>query len=80
MMTATAIAPARKFTAGNPGLCGRPIQPGSATLETWIMMKMTIMPAMIGARRKRANKPIALKPRTGKLNTHQIRAATKKEP
>ena len=60
--TATASAPQRKLTAGKPGLCGRPIQPGSATFDTWIMMKITIMPAMIGARRKRENRPITLKP------------------
>ena len=80
MITATASAPVRKFTNGNPGLCGRPIQPGSATLETWIMMNTTIMPAMIGARRKRDSRPMTLKPLIGTDSAHQISAATKNEP
>src|ERR1700733_8065286 len=71
MMTATPRAPVRSWPAGKPGLCGRPIQPGRATFETWIMMKMTIMPAMMGECRKRENNPITLKPATGTVSTHQ---------
>ena len=72
--------PARKLTSGKPGLSVRPIQPGNATIETWIMMKTTIMPAIIGARRKRDSAPITLKPRTGTVSRHQINEATKNEP
>jgi hypothetical protein len=80
MSTATASAPVRKFTAGKPGLCGNPIQPGRATFDTWIMMKTTIMPAMIGARRNREINPMTLIPRIGTVSIHQIRAATKNDP
>ena len=44
------------------------------------MMKITIIPAMIGARRKRDKRPIMLTPRTGTVSTHQISAAMKNEP
>ena len=44
------------------------------------MMKMTIMPAMSGARRKREKKPMTLKPAIGTVSAHQIKAATKNEP
>jgi hypothetical protein len=44
------------------------------------MMKMTIMPAMIGARRKRDDRPTMLTPYIGTVSTHQISAATKNEP
>ena len=43
-------------------------------------MNTTIMPAMIGARRNRENRPMTLKPYTGTVSTHQIKAATKNEP
>ena len=78
--TATPIAPVRIFTQGKPGLEGTPIQFGRATLATWIIVSMTMIPEMMGARKKRANKPIKLNRRMGTLNAHQISEATKKDP
>ena len=50
------------------GLVGWPIQFGKATLAIWIMISMTIMPEMIGTRRKRAKMLMTLQPRIGRLN------------
>jgi hypothetical protein len=39
-----------------------------------------MIPDMIGARKKRANKPMKLNRRMGTLKKHQINEATKNDP
>ena len=73
-------APARRLTSGKPGLWRRPIQFGNATLAICTMISTTIMPEMIGARMKRANRPMMLKPLIETVSPHQIRLATSSEP
>jgi hypothetical protein len=80
MTSATATVPARIFITGNPELEGEPIQFGNATFEIWIMTSITIIPEIIGARRKRTNRPMKPSRRTGSVSAHQIKEATKKDP
>ena len=72
--------PAKRLISGKPGLSARPIQFGNATFAICTMISTTIMPEMIGARMKRANRPMMLKPLIEIVSAHQIRLATSSEP